>query len=555
MVRTGSRGSVADLVAAFLEASGVENAFGVISIHNIPILGALHARRRIRFVPSRGEAGAVNMADAASRVSGRMAAVITSTGTGAGNAVGGLIEALTAGTPILHVTGQIDSPYLDRNHGYMHEVPAQLKMLKTVSKAAFRIASPDEALAVLLEARRIATTAPTGPVSIEIPIDVQRFAIDVPDDLAPPPVEAVEPDSDVLDRLADRIRSSARPLLWLGGGARNAAAHATRLADMGLGVVTSIAGRGTVPEHHVRSLGTFTQAAAVEKLYGTIDLLLVVGSHLRSNDTRNYALRLPETRIRIDVDPAAEARGYACGAFVHGDCAAVLEALADRLDKRPPAFDPSFAADLAAARDAARQELRQSLGPYVALDDALARTMPGDALWVRDITLSNSIWGNRAPALSAPRRSVYAMGGGIGQGLAMAIGAALAVPGRKVVALIGDGGFMLNLGELATAAENRADVVILLMNDGGYGVIRNIQDAHYGGARFFADFLMPSFGQIANSLDIPHWRVRDPAALSASLGAAMSVAGPAIVEIDMQAIGPFGLSFAGPPGMATGSRS
>src|SRR5271165_2251082 len=177
--------TVGDLVIAFLESVGVECGFGVVSVHNIPLLDAINRRGRIRFVPARGEAGAANMADAAARVSGRLGLVITSTGAGAGNAAGGLLEALTAGTPLIHLTGQVDAPFLDRGFGYLHEVPAQLAMLSAISKAAFRISAPGEALAVMREAVSVALTAPTGPVSIEIPIDVQRAPIALPERFTP----------------------------------------------------------------------------------------------------------------------------------------------------------------------------------------------------------------------------------------------------------------------------------------------------------------------------------------------------------------------------------
>ncbi|MFN3400692.1 MAG: thiamine pyrophosphate-binding protein, partial [Ferrovibrio sp.] len=166
--------TVGELTARFLEACGVDTAFGVISIHNMPILDAFGRRNTVRFVPSRGEAGAVNMADAFARVRGSLGVAITSTGTAAGNASGAMVEAQTAGTPLLHLTGQIELPYLDRRWSYIHEAHDQPGMLKAVSKAFFRIWTPESALGVLQEAVRCALSAPTGPVSVEIPIDVQE---------------------------------------------------------------------------------------------------------------------------------------------------------------------------------------------------------------------------------------------------------------------------------------------------------------------------------------------------------------------------------------------
>ena len=131
----------------------------------------------------------------------------------------------------------------------------------------------------------------------------------------------------------------------------------------------------------------------------------------------------------------------------------------------------------------------------------------------------------------------------------MGIGAALAVgaEGRKTLVLAGDGGFAVTLGELATARQENADIAILLMNDGGYGVIRNIQDAKFDGRRVYADLLSPDFGRLCAALDIPHWGVGNGTDLAAALKSAIAADGPAVVEIDMQAIGDFARPFAGPP--------
>src|ERR1700691_1832861 len=141
-----------DVVAAFLEAAGVRAAFGVISIHNMPMLDAIMRRGVIRCVPARGEAGATNMADAYARVTGGLGVCFTSTGTAAGNACGAMVEALTAGTPMLHITGQIDVPFLDRERSYIHEAKDQLAMLRATGKRAYRVWSPETLLGTLREA-------------------------------------------------------------------------------------------------------------------------------------------------------------------------------------------------------------------------------------------------------------------------------------------------------------------------------------------------------------------------------------------------------------------
>ena len=547
--------TVGELVARFLESCGVRAAFGVISIHNMPMLDALHRRGRIHFVSARGEAGACNMADAAARVSGTLGVCVTSTGTGAGNAAGALVEALTAGTPLLHLTGQIESDFIDRDLGFIHEAPAQLAMLQAVGKGAFRIRNADTALATLREAVRLAFTPPCGPVSIEIPIDVQARLLPLPADLTPVWPAPLQPAAAEVDALAERLLDKRRPLLWLGGGARGAGAAVERLVALGWGVVTSVQGRGILREDHPASLGAYNLHKPAEALYQSCDAMVVVGSRLRSNETLRYQLKLPAALYRIDANALAHNRGYRSDYFVQGDALATLHALADRLQGRT-AVDPAWVTDVQRARQQAVAQVNGTLGPYQALQDALAAqaaktVQSGSGLWwVRDITLSNSMWGNRAPQLDHPRAGVHALGGGIGQGLAMAIGAAMADRqhglGRKTVALVGDGGFMLNVGELACAAQERAALVLLLMNDGGYGVIKNIQDDLYGSRHCYVDLHTPDFARLCASLQVAHLRLADPAHCAGVLEQAWALDGPVVVEVDMRAWGPFAAKFAGP---------
>lgn len=550
MSTSHTRITVGELATRFLEACGVQAAFGVISIHNMPILDAFHRRQKIRFVSARGEAGACNMADAYARVSGTLGVCVTSTGTGCGNAAGALVEAITAGTPLLHLTGQIESPFLDRDLGFIHEHPAQLAMLQSVGKDAFRIRNPETALATLREAVRIAQTPPCGPVSVEIPIDVQKMLVDLPADIAPVAVPPVQPNAALVDALAERLLKARRPLLWLGGGARGASAAARRLADMGFAIVTSVQGRGTVPEDHPNTLGSYNLQKPVEQFYETLDAMLVVGSRLRSNETLTYQLHLPATRYRIDANPLVENRAYTSELFVQGDAQLTLDALADRLEGKMQ-IDPQLTRDVQQARGAAVALIDGALGPYVKLKNAVGEVAGKAIWWVRDITLSNTMWGNREPALDHPRAGVHALGGGIGQGLAMGIGAAVADAqhglGRKTLALCGDGGFMLNVGELACAVQERANVLFIVMNDQRYGVIRNIQDDIYGSRHCYVDLHTPDFAQFCASMRVPHWRLSDPAATAATLREAMAVQGPAVVEVDMDAWGPFAAKFAGPP--------
>ncbi|MFM0313734.1 thiamine pyrophosphate-binding protein [Paraburkholderia nemoris] len=538
--------TVGELIAAFLEQCGVQTAFGVISIHNMPILDAIHNRGKIRYVGARGEAGAVNMADGLARVSGGLGVAFTSTGTAAGNAAGAMVEALTAGTALLHVTGQIETEYLDKDLAYIHEAPDQLSMLSSISKAAFRVRSVETALPTIREAVRVAQTAPSGPVSVEIPIDIQAAEIEWPADLAAPHVTTLTHCSQRVVQLADQLANAMRPLLWLGGGTRHARAAVERLVALGFGVVTSVQGRGVLPEDHPATLGAFNVHAAVESFYKTCDALVVVGSRLRGNETLKYKLALPQPLYRIDADALADNRGYRNDMFIHGDASAVLEELATLLEGRLK-VDPTFAPDLAAARESAVADVGKGLGPYKRLVDALQQAVGRDYNWVRDVTISNSTWGNRMLKIFSPRAGVHALGGGIGQGMQMGIGAALAGNAAKTVCLVGDGGLMVNVGELATAVQENANVMIVLMNDQCYGVIRNIQDAQYGGRRCYVDLHQPDFAQFCESLKLTHYRIKSLDQAEEIIREGMAKIGPVLVEVDMLSVGSFATAFAGPP--------
>src|SRR3954471_16141917 len=175
--------NVGDLVAEFLSRIGVTTCFGIVSVHNIPMLDGIGRRNAIRYCMARGEMGGGHMADAYARVSGHLGVMFSSTGPGAANTVPGLVEAQFAGSPVLHITGQTATRFIDRDMGTVHDVPGQTAMLAAVSKQAFRVRSAGEALGVLTRAAALALTPPRGPVSVKTPINTRRTAIPRPPQL------------------------------------------------------------------------------------------------------------------------------------------------------------------------------------------------------------------------------------------------------------------------------------------------------------------------------------------------------------------------------------
>lgn len=534
--------NVGDLVAEFLSAINVDTVFGIVSVHNIPMLDGIGRRNTIRFVMARGEAGASHMADGYARTTGKIGVLFSSTGPGAANAVPGLVEAGFAATPLLHITGQTGTKFIGRGMGTAHEVPDQIGMLRSVSKAAFQILSAQQALGILTQAAVTALSAPRGPVSVEIPIDVQRTpiarpaALDTLELILPPPLV---PSEAALDALAEHVRKARRPILWMGAGAREAGGPARKLLDMGFGMVTSWAGRGTIEEDHPHNLGGLNGngVPVVQAFYAQSDLMLVAASRLRGHETAEFSLKLPANLVQIDIDPAAEGRTYPCTMFVNGDVTLVLEGLAKRLAGWAP--EPGYQEAFAVMKRQARADFAASMGPYAGFPADLRAALPRDTVWARDITINHSTWGNRLFDLYGPRDSVYPIGAAIGAGLGLGIGAAIGAPGRRTVMMTGDGGFFLTIAELWTAVQDKVDITILVMNDRGYGVIKHIQNALYGERNFFADLTGPEFSKLAELAGIPYFRVDRAEAFGATVAAAGKAPGPSLVEVDMTAIGTF----------------
>ncbi|MDB9869479.1 thiamine pyrophosphate-binding protein [Alphaproteobacteria bacterium] len=541
--------NVGDLVSEFLYQNGVKNVFGVVSVHNIPMLDAIGRRNFIRMVPARGEMGAGHMADGYARATNGLGIVFTSTGPGAANVAGAIVESRFAGSPVLHFTGQTATINLDKNQGTVHDVYDQLGMLKSISKKAIRINNAQEALEKLINAVEIALTPPMGPVSIEIPIDVQRTSIERPialDQIKLPDINSEIGDMSSLDKMESIISSCNRKILWVGNGAKFAREQVEKFIEMGFAVVSSTLGRGVVPESYKMSLGAFNAVPLIEDFYKTLDLMVVVGSRLRGHETRDMSLELPNNIIQIDIDPEAKNRTYQTNHFHCGDAKKVLDELANRLSKKL-VLEEKWANEVNDLKNNIVNEYKSTLGAYKKFPEIVRKVLPQDGRWVRDVTISNSMWGNRLMLINSPEENIYPVGAAIGPGMALAIGASIGSEGKKTIAMCGDGGFMLNLPDLWTAAETQCDVVFLVMNDQGYGVIKHIQESMYGGRKFFADLIGPNFEDLAKVAKMKYKRVDYANELEKILDEAVKFTGPVLVEVNVHSVGEMPRYFAPPP--------
>lgn len=534
-----------DLLVRLLLAHGVDTAFGVVSVHNLPLVEALD--RELTFVPVRHEAAAVNAADGYARAGAPFGVAITSTGTGAGNAAGALVEAQTAGSRVLHVTGQVEREFLGSGRGVIHETKDQLGMLRAVSRHAATVLATADAQEVLCEAIRSVLTVPHGPSSVEWPIDLQYAVHDMPS----PPRRVSVPGTHPVDRAdvesgARLIAGARRPLIWAGGGATAAGDQVRRLAERcGAGILTSNSGRGTVAEDHELVIGNFATDPEARDLISSADLLLVVGTHFRSNETAHYSLPLPECQVQIDIDRDTVGRVYPAAAGIVADARPALTEIGLAVAELGSATESGWRDRVVATRNRVRARLGAAIGPYLPICRSLRSLLPRRSVVARDVTIPSSMWGNRLLEMYESSSNVFPVGGGIGQGLAMGLGAAAARPEEPTVVLAGDGGLAVHLGELATLAGERPWLVLLVFNDGGYGVLRNMQD-HHADRRSGVDLFTPDFSRLAAGMDLPYQLVQASGQFEEAFAKALDERGPHLIEVDVTALEPLPEPFVPP---------
>ena len=546
-----------DVLVEVMRRHGITTAFGVISIHNLPLVEAVD--RDLSFVEMRHEAAAVNAADAYARASGGIGVALTSTGTGAGNAAGSMVEALTAGSRVLHVTGQIESDYLDpsrpaASRGVIHEFPAQPQLLDAVSVHATTITDAKDAAAELESAIARIQSAPTGPASVEWPTDLQYLAS--PDRQRPAecsPRAVIAADPDCVTRAADLLAQATSPLIWLGGGAEGAGEAVSALAHrLGAGILTSNSGRGIVSEADPLVIGNFATTPAGRELIADADVILAVGTHFRSNETATYSLSLPPALIQVDVEPATIGRVYPAEVALVGDAERTVAAVARAVESSSGTED--WRARVEDVRQRVRADLTDYIGGYAEICAAIRSALPTRSVIARDVTIPSSQWGNRLLPIYERATNIFPLGGGIGQGLAMGIGAAHARPEVPTLVMVGDGGLAVHLGELASLAGSGAHVIVMVFNDGGYGVLRNMQEKN-GFRRAGVDLHTPRFDLLAASMDIPYRLIQGPGAISGALADAIHRTGPTMIEVDVTALDPVPGPFVPPVHVPTEAHS
>jgi acetolactate synthase-1/2/3 large subunit len=533
-----------EAVASTLEMLGVRHVFGIVSVHNLPIYDAIARRGTITAIGVRHEQAAAHAADGYARATGELGVVIASTGPGTTNTMTGLFEASFASSPVLLVTGQIDSAYLGKAKGFLHEAEHQRLMLSSLCRRVETVRrTEDIGRAIVAVAEDIRAGRPQ-PGAVEIPVDQQYRRADV----VVPGIRgdlAYMPDVDAVAKVAEALSAATRPVLWAGGGVVSSGAGPALVAlaeRLGAPVVTTIEGRGSIPEDHPLCLGALTTSPPVEDVVSGADLVLAVGTRFQGGSTRNWRLSFSGTLAHLDADPAVIGRNYPTALPVVGDARVGLELLLGAIGR--VSTDPGHADKARSAAIATRRDARASIGEdHAQIMDAIRRHTPRESAIVRDATVPAYLWGDRLLPILHPRTSLRPASAAIGPGLPLALGAA-AGTGRPSVLIAGDGGFMLHVGELVTAVQHELPVVICLFNDRGYGVLRSIQAHHFDGRTTGVDLTTPDFPALAMSMGVQATRVTSPAEFESKFREAIASGRPTLLDIDLLSLSP--LRFPGP---------
>ncbi|MFE7443769.1 thiamine pyrophosphate-binding protein [Streptomyces chartreusis] len=519
-----------DLVVETLAALGTTTVFGLPGQHALGMFDALR-RSDLRYIGLRVENNAGFAADAYGRLTGEAAPLLLSTGPGALTSLAALQEAAAASAPVLAISSQIPTAGLGGGrHGYLHELPDQAASFRGVVKSVHTVRTQSQIPSAIEAAWKSALTAPHSPVWVEIPQDVLLAETSIPvvtgGDAFP---EELPPRPELTAVAADLLSKAARPAIIAGGGVvrADASGKLRQLAELiQAPVVTTPGGKGAFPWNHPLSLQSWIEDRHTTDFLEDADVLLVVGSGLGELSS-NYHTFKPRGRVvQIEADLGKlESNHPALG--IHADARlalqALLETVSERTDPTAPERVATVLAKVAERIDAQELTLeRQVLA-------SVRRALPADSPSFWDMTIL-AYWAWSAFDAKGPNHLHSAQGaGGLGYGFPAALGGAVADPTRPVLAVSGDGGALYSIAELATARQYDLNVTWLIVDDGGYGILREYMNDAFGEATA-TELTRPDYVALAESFGVPGVRTT-PETLEADLTKALSEPGPSVVVL------------------------
>ena len=510
-----------------LYREGVRVVFGLPGVQLYHAMDAFYDEPGIRFITTRHEQATAYMADGFSRAGGGIGTALVVPGPGLLNATAALNTAYAASSPVMMVSGQIERDLIGVNRGMLHEVDDQLDIMRTVTKWARRAMDPAEVPETVHEAFQQVKNGRPRPVEIEIPPETLAEVADVelPEPEAPRPLA---PDQQRIAEAARMLAEAKNPLIWAGGGTISSGASDSvqKLAEhMQMPVIATAEGKGVISDRHPLSLGSlWLRNDTVAGPNSSHDLVLAVGTRLA------FPMWLGGQQVvQIDVDADELGRNYENTYGLQGDARLSLEALLAEVAKLTPAR-ADRSAEVAAER-AQRQQDKITVEPQESMLAAVRSAMPDDGILIAGMTQLGYYSRAYFPVYEPRTFITSSYSGNLGYAYPTALGAKVAQPDKAVVALSGDGGFLYNSQEMATAVQYGINAVVVVFNDNAYGNVLRDQRNRFTGRTIGAELHNPDFMKLAEAYGVNGVRAETPEALETALRQCIAHNGPSLVEV------------------------
>ncbi len=516
-------------------ANGIDLVFGLPGAQMYPLFDALYRMSGdIRTISTRHEQAAAYMAFGAAQSTGRPAAFSVVPGPGVLNTTAALCTAAACNAPVICLTGQIPSPFLGKGRGHLHELSDQPGTLRTLIKGASRIDRPEDAPAKVNDAFRLMLSGRPGPVSVEMCWDT--MAQSGPVEIAAPAKadEPPPPNLDAVKQAGDLLGKARNIMIMVGGGARHAVEEVQQLADrLGACVTSFRAGRGIVPE--TDELGASTVAA--HELWPQTEVLIGIGSRLELQYMRWTGMRqligeavAPPKVIRIEIDPG-ELDRFKGHVSIQADSREGVLALLNALGDTVAPCD-LWRERIAAAKQSAARKI-QKVQPHISYLQVIRDVLPPDGFFVDEVCQSGFAGYFGFPVYKPYTYITSGFQGTLGFGFQTALGVKAANPGKPVISINGDGGFMYGVQELATAARYGIGVIAIVFNNNAFGNVRRDQQIGFEGRLIGSELTNPDFVNLAESFGVEARRTNSPQGLRPILECALEDDRPMLIEVDV----------------------
>jgi len=521
-----SRINGAEALVESLVANGVDTLFGLPGGQLDHLFDAIYrSEGRLKMVRSRHEQGCAYMAYGYAKSTGKVGAYTVVPGPGLLNSTAALCTAYAANAQVLCVSGQVPTEGIGSGLGHLHEIPDQLELIRGLTKWAERIEHPTQTPQLMNEAFRQLKTGRPRPVEIEMPMDVMALDSEVsePIPMGTPVHPPVDPEQ--VKQAAELLAGAKKPLIIVGGGAIDAGPILLKLAEkLQAPVVSKRHGRGIVSDRHYLS----QVLPAGHHLWRDADVVLAVGSRIKMPVTMwghddNLSI------VRIDIDPVQITKPIESDVAMVNDASEALQAIFDALDGMPDR--PSREQELTTLKQEFHQKFAENIAPQFAYLQAIREALPDDGFFVDEVTQVGFCSWYAFPVYE-PRHFISAgYQGTLGYGFATALGVQVGNPDKAVVSINGDGGFMFNLPELATAVQYDIPLVTIVFNNNIYGNVKRQQEEWFGGRFIASDLHNPDYLKLADAIGMQGYRVESAEDLKNTLETAFKARKPCLIEV------------------------